>query len=353
MPTSQYVSGRPSESFSKFSFTKLAVNDVTSAALSGFDTAVLIQVKTSSLSPTAKAALSQFVASGGKLIIHDADETHLNDYSWILPGSSATQDGAGCPNCGFTSGSAQILQNSPLISANPGDPSYVNLSELQTFTDAIGDANLLVSLDPRWFAVARGTNAQGETGALVAYASDNGGLVIYNGFDTDFINPTPAPPWWCVSPPPKYRLMCPAAGPHPSVDWLAQMWYSELNLSWPPGQQGRHGSPSPTLPHTIPVTTIGTRVSPTQAGLAPTKICVARRKLFLRLKRLVHHHPNVVRIDVWVNGRHVLRERRHHWRNVSLTRLPKKGSYVVKIVATTRRHYHLISRARYHACRRG
>ena len=338
MPTSKYVSGRPSELFSKFSFTNLPVNQVTSAALSGVDTAVLIQVKTSSLSPGAKAALTQFVASGGKLIIHDADETHLNDYSWILPGSIPTQVGSGCPNCGLTSGSAQIMQNSPLISANAGDPSYVNLSELQKFTDAIGDANLLVSMDPRWFAAAQGTNARGETGVLVAYASYNGGLVIYNGFDTDLIGQTPAPPWKCVSGGyPNYT--CPAGGPTPSSDWLAQMWYSELNLSWP----------FPALPQTTPVTTIGTPVPPTQAGLPSTKRCVAHRKLFLNLKKLVHNQPRVMQIDVYVKGRHVLREK-GHWRNVSLTRLPKKGSYVVKIVATTKRHYHLISRKTYHSC---
>jgi hypothetical protein len=338
MPTSQYVSGRPSESFGKFSFTNLPVSQVTSATLSRFDTAVLIEVNTNSLSPGAKAALSQFVANGGKLIIHDADETHLNDYSWILPGSSPTQDGAGCLNCGLTTGSAQIMQSSSLISANPSDPSYVNLGELQKFTDAIGDANLLVSMDPRWFAVVRGTNGRDEAGAVVAYASYNGGLVIYNGFDTDEVNQTPPPPWRCAGYP---HYTCPAGGPNPSADWLAQMWYSELNLSWP----------LPTLPHSIPLTTIGTPVPPPQAGLPSTKACVARRKLFLNLKRLVHHHHHrIVRIDVYVKGRHVLRERRGHWRNVTLTRLPKKGRYVVKIVATTKRHYHLISRKTYRSC---
>lgn len=337
MPTSQYVSGRASESFSKFSFTNLPVAQVTSAALSGFDTAVLIQVSTSSLSPAAKAALSQFVASGHKLIIRDADETHGNDYSWILPGSTPTQVGSGCPNCGSRSGSAQIVQNSALISANPGDPSYVNLSELEKFTDAIGDANLLVSSDSRWFAAARGTNAKGETGALVAYASDNGGLVIYDGIDTDLISRTPAPPWRCLG---NYPLdTCPAGTPHPSADWLAQGWYSELNLAWP----------FPPLPSTTPVTTIGTPVPPTQAGL-PTTRCVARRKLSVNLKQLVHSHRGIVQIDVYVKGRHVLRERQGQFRNVSLTRLPKKGSYVVKIVATTNRHYHLISRTTYHSC---
>ena len=123
--------------------------------LSRFDTVALIQVNTSALSPEAKSALAQFVANGGKLLIHDADETHLNDYSWILPASGTTQVGSGCPNCGLTSGSAQITANSALISSNPQDQSYVDLPQLQKFTDALGDANLLVSMDPRWFAAVQ------------------------------------------------------------------------------------------------------------------------------------------------------------------------------------------------------
>jgi hypothetical protein len=57
----------------------------------------------------------------------------------------------------------------------------------------------------------------------------------------------------------------------------------------------------------------------------------------------------VVQVDVYLNGRHVLRERgRLH--NVTLTHLPKSGNFVVRIVATTKRRYHLISTLRYHAC---
>ncbi len=337
MPTSQDVSGQAGQSFGKFSFTNVSVSQISPSELSQFDTVALIQVDANALGAGAKSALAQYVANGGKLIIHDSDETHNNDYSWVLPGSSTTQVGAGCPGCGLTSGSAQIKSNSPLISSNPADPSYVDVSQLQKFTDAIGDANLLVSFDPRWFAAVTGTNGKSESGALVAYANNNG-LVIYNGFDTDMINSKPAPPWRCITGP---NFTCPANGPHPTEDFLAEMWYSELNLGW--------GSASTGLPTTTPVSSVGTPVPTTTAGL-PTQRCVAKRKLFLGLKKLVHAHPGVVQIDVFVNGRHVLRERKGHLRNVTLKRLPKKGSYVVKIVATTKRHFHLISKARYRAC---
>ena len=344
--TSTTVFGRPTESFGKFSFTSLqngvAVTpstQITSATLSKYDTVALIQVSTNSLSASAKAALAQFVANGGKLLIHDSDETKQNDYSWVLPHSSPTQVGASCNNCGSTSGGSQVVANSGLISSNPADPSYVNLTELQKFTDAIGDANMLTSLDSRWFTAAQGTNGNKEQGAQLAYATDGTGLVVYNGFDTDMIMPTASSPPRCIMVPTTYQ--CNAKTGQMTADWLGQMWYNELNQAWGPS--------SGSLPTTTPVSSIGTPVPPSQAGLPSGKACVAKRKLFLRLKTLTRHHRGIVQIDVYVNGRHRLRER-GHFHNVTLRRLPKKGKVTIKIVATTKRHYHLISRQRYRAC---
>jgi hypothetical protein len=345
MPISSTVSGRPDESFDKFSYKYVALSNITAATLANFDTVALIQVHTSDLTSAAKAALAQFVANGGKLIIHDSDETSLNDYSWLLPGPYSTKIGAGCNACGLTSGTAKITENSGLISANPADPTFVSIAELSKYTDAIGDANLLVSDDPRWFAAASGTNAANEAGAQVAYASNNG-LIIYNGFDTDLIKPLASGPWLCLN---VKNNVCPANA-HPSVDWLAQMWYAELNKSWGPSTNPQ--SPPNGLPQTRPVSSIGTRLPPAQAGLPSNHRCVAKRKLFLRLRNLARQHRKVVRVDVYVNGRHVLRERGRRLHNVTLTRLPKTGKVVVKIVATTNRRYHIISTVRYRACPR-
>ncbi len=346
MPISSYVTGRPTESFEKFSFKYLALNAITPATLSSFDTVTLIQVHTSDLTSAAKAALAQFVANGGKLIIDDSDETSLNDYSWLLPGPYSTKIGAGCNACGQASGTSKIIENNGLISANPADPTYVSIAELVKYTDAVGDANLLVSDDPRWFAAAGGTNAADESGAQVAYASNNG-LIIYNGFDTDMIKPLASGPWLCLNAP---NNVCPPNA-HPSVDWLAQMWYSALNKSWGPSTNPNNPpSPPNGLPQTKPVSSIGTQLPPAAVGLPSKRTCVAKHKLFLRLRNLARHHRKLVRVDVYVNGRHVLRERGRHLHNVTLRRLPKTGPVVVKIVATTDRRYHLISRVRYRAC---
>jgi endoglucanase len=217
MPTTGSVGGAPSDSFDKFSFTDVPLDQVNDATLSTYDTAVLMQVSTSELTATAKQALAQFVRAGGKLIIHDADGTTGNDYSW-LPVPAST--GQSCSNCGATNGTANVVENNSLLSNRPGDPAYVNLGELQGATDAIGDANVMVAQDPRWFVDARATNSVNSTGAVHTYASDTG-LIIFNGFDTD-----------------------PVGSPEASgVDWLEKMWYSELSQGWNPDQ----------LPHATPV----------------------------------------------------------------------------------------------------
>jgi hypothetical protein len=366
LPTTSDVAGNPAESFSKFSFTNVGLDQITPAELSQFDTVVLNEVKIKAISPSAKAALAQFVANGGKLLIHDADATNGNDYSWILgspPGT--TQVGAGCFECGAQSTTpSSILANTALISGIQGAPSFVDLNDLNAYTDALGDSNLLTSSqERRWVTAVSGTNANNESGAQLAYVASGKGLAVYNGFDTDMImntgdSPNPASPtgspWRCVLSP-NTHFFCPANATHAAQDWLAQMYYNELNLS-----------AVPTTPGTTPVSTIGTPVSPTQAGLPPATSCVAKQSLRLRLLNLVRHHRNLVRIDVYVNGRHRLKEsvrfvhvkihghrrlvRRGRFHNVTLRNLPKTGSVVIKIVGTTSRHYHLISKQTYRAC---
>jgi hypothetical protein len=350
LPTTTTVAGNPNESFGKFAFTDVALTQINPAELAKFDTVVLNEVKTRSLSPAAKAALAQFVANGGKLLIHDADGTNGNDYSFLSPTQGSTVVGAGCNDCGKTVAATSlptITANSGLISANRADLSYVNLADMNTYTDAVGDSNLLNSTQG-WFATVKGANANNEQGAEIAYETRGNGLAVYNGFDTDMIMPTASSPWRCVNSP-QTQYLCPSGAAHEQVDWVAQMWYNELNQSWGPSAGGGGSNPGTGLPKTTPVSSIGTPVPPSQAGLPSAKACVAKRSLFLRLKNLIRHKKGIVQIDVYVNGRHRLREK-GHWRNVTLRRLPKKGAVTIKIVATTKRHYHLISKQRYHAC---
>ncbi len=228
MPTSGTVTGADGDSFDQFTFTDVSLDQIDSSTLSQYDTVVLMQVSTADLSDAAKQALSQFVTGGGKLIIHDADSTTGNDYSWLpVP----AQTGQSCQNCGSTTGTSQVVENNTLVSANPADASYVNVSELEGATDAVGDANVMVTQDPRWFVDIRATNSLGDTGAVHTYATDNG-LIIFNGYDTDDVGQTQ----------------------DSGVDWLGKLWYLELAQGWSPDglPHGTPVAPPPPQPPVLP-----------------------------------------------------------------------------------------------------
>ena len=335
MPISGIVSGMPGDSFDRFTFVNVPLASITAQTLQHFDTVVLMQVSTDRLSTTQKATLAQFVTDGGKLIIHDADETIDNDYSWLpYPG----RIGGGCSNCASRNGVSTIVANNGLISANATDPSYVNLAELGERSDAIGDANLFVTLDPHWSVSATGTAINGEIGATVASASDNG-LMLYNGYDTDFVRPSSAPgaSWPCVDgAAPAYDCPPPASG----IDWLAKMWYDELAQSW--------GTASPGLSAPSALA-IGQTVDPAKLHAPSSLRCVVARRLSFSFHKLRKH---IRRADVYINGRHVLHRRARKLTHLTVTHLPKRGGYTVKIILTTQRGFHLIMRRHYRACRR-
>jgi hypothetical protein len=213
------VTGSPQDSFEQFSFTSLPQEAIDPATLAEYDTVLLNQVFTKSLSQAQEQALSSFVTSGGKLIIHDADGTEGNEYDWLpVPASTGTS----CENCGNTDGTSEVVENNAIVSNDPSSSSYIDVNELPGNSDAVGDANLLVTTDSRWDEDIRASNDQNVEGAVDAYASD-GGLIVYNGFDTDYLL---------------------GGGIYPSGnDWLDKIWYDELALQWDPD----------TLPHSNPV----------------------------------------------------------------------------------------------------
>jgi hypothetical protein len=217
LPTYGSVAGDEQESFEQFNFTYLSQEEIDGATLAAYDTVVLNEVFTQSLTEGQKRALSGFVTSGGKLIIHDSDGTEGNSYSWLpVPAES----GPSCENCGNTDGEATIVENNTIVSSEPSSPYYVAVNELPENSDAVGDANVLLTNDPRWSADIRATNDQNVEGAVDAYAQD-GGLILYNGFDTDYIESTF----------------------ESGVAWLQKIWYAELNQQWDPDN----------LPHSNPV----------------------------------------------------------------------------------------------------
>ena len=109
-----------------------------------------------------------------------------------------------------------------MISNQSADSSYVNVHELPGNTDAVGDANVMVTQDGHWYVDVTATNGVGDTGAVHTYATVSG-LIIFNGFDTDAMGTTE----------------------DSGVDWLSKLWYSNSNSNGiPTGYPIRTPSPA-------------------------------------------------------------------------------------------------------------
>lgn len=179
--------------FSGYSFFPLAVSGISAANIgaggvcgaSGCDTILLNVASTgmgcnvSILTATQRADLVAFVSNGGKLIISDS-ECGPQDYSW-LPYPFATAN----PGAQGATGTLTIVENNALSSDNSADPKYIDAGMLGGQTDAVGDMNVMTTLDSHWCLDMSGTNVDQVTGPVHTYARYGKGLLIYFGMDVD------------------------------------------------------------------------------------------------------------------------------------------------------------------------
>ncbi|KAF5428323.1 MAG: hypothetical protein C5S41_00360, partial [Candidatus Methanomarinus sp.] len=138
------------------------------------------------LSGPAKADLVSFVGNGGKLIIYDS-ECSAQDYSW-LPYPFTTNN----PGAMGAHGTLTIVEDNTLSHNTIGNPSYVDAATLGTSTDAVGDMNVMTTLDAAWCLDMSCTNINQVTGPVHTYARystdpTKEGLIIYNGLDVDYM----------------------------------------------------------------------------------------------------------------------------------------------------------------------
>jgi len=147
-----------------------------------FDTVVLntvCDVATFLGNPQFKSRLESFVTSGGKLIIWDSECTATDYTKFAIPFTTSNPGAAGAH------GTLVDVEANTLSSSDPASAQYVNVAAVSTGTDAVGDANVFTTYDPRWFVDLRATNSLGVNGPVQAYAKLGSGLVIYSGLDKD------------------------------------------------------------------------------------------------------------------------------------------------------------------------
>jgi len=178
-----------------FTFTNLAPANVTAANLAAFDTAVLnvassaMACNVDTLSAQSKTDLNAFVSGGGKLIIYDSECSEQN-YAW-LPYPFTTNN----PGAAGAAGTLTIAEENLLASASVASPHYIDAASLGADTDAVGDMNVMTTLDANWCLSMSGTNSNNATGPVHTYARYGSGIIIYNGLDVDYMGYEPSPPY--------------------------------------------------------------------------------------------------------------------------------------------------------------
>jgi hypothetical protein len=183
----------PTGSFTDFTFTNIPVASVNAATLAAHDTVLLNVASTgmscdvNNLSAAQKTDLVTFLNGGGKLIIYDS-ECPAQDYSWLPHPFTTANPGA----LGGT-GTVNIVEDNFLGTDTAGDPHFIDEVLLGQQTDAVGDMNVLTTQDPSICLHMSGTNAANQTGPTHVYYPSGSGLLIYNGFDVDFLGSTTVP----------------------------------------------------------------------------------------------------------------------------------------------------------------
>jgi uncharacterized protein YegL len=185
----QFVKGGPlptsGPEFGGMTFTDLPAANISAASLSAFDTLVINRVcdVNTRLTASQKAAINNWIAGGGKLIIYDADVcsgADQPDYSWLI--YPFTTDNPGAMGA---QGTLTIVEDNSLSSPNPASPYYIDTADLSNNTDAVGDANVMLAKDVNWCGDMQATNVNQRTGYVHTYAYYQQGMLLYNGLDTD------------------------------------------------------------------------------------------------------------------------------------------------------------------------
>ncbi len=187
----------PAGELGDFNFAAMAPAAVSAASLDPYDTAVLnmasqgMQCNSSILSAAQQADIIAWVGSGRKLIIYDSECSTGVDYSWLPFSFETANPGA----TGTTGGTLTIVEDNTLSSPDPVSPYYINTADVAASTDAVGDMNVMVTLDANWCIDMSGTNVLAITGPVQTYAKyptgTDVGLILYNGLDMDFLSFAP------------------------------------------------------------------------------------------------------------------------------------------------------------------
>jgi hypothetical protein len=172
-----------------YHFSQLPANQVSTAALSGYDTVLLYGILWSDIPSSGRAAIDSFAATH-KVVIWDADNTGAQSYTkFVHPFStlSSGQHYKGKPNDSVVSfPSGQDF----LASDQPASPYYLDPNQLVKDPDQIDDMNAMKPGTQNWLPALVAANQNIPNGGWpLAWSygviGDHTGLTIYSGIDAD------------------------------------------------------------------------------------------------------------------------------------------------------------------------
>lgn len=255
--------------FANFVFTDLPWGNVTGGNLTAYQIVVFLVDDAAPdplLSAQQAADLNNWVFSGGKLIIYDSEMSAV-DYSWLVyPFTSYS------PGANEYSGQITYMESNSLGSTDPLNSHYINTtqSDANAWRDAVGDSNLFVTEDIHWCLHIECTTGVGTTGWTHTYARYGDGLMIYNGFDIDYLSAATTPGTVGIANLAKLWLL-----------ELQQPWGADYNLpcgSVEPKPVGGEVLDSPVLPNFFAIVAV--------TLVAAAFVLLSKKLLHVRFPRL-------------------------------------------------------------------
>ena len=240
LPTSNFGGGF-APTFVNVTVESIRDNATDPLAAGGYDTVVLVGICdiNSFLSNSQfKSRIEGFVFQGGKLIVWDSECTGTNYSKFIFPFTTSNPGAMGA------TGTLTDVEENTLSSKITSSANYINTSYISTQTDAVGDANVMVTKDPNWCIDMTAKNYYGVTGPVQTYAQSGLGLIIYAGLDKDVL----------------YSGQ--AIGTANGTQNLGKMWMLELIQAWNPVPLDPQTGKS-VLPCLVPV--VGLQLTPETA----------------------------------------------------------------------------------------
>lgn len=189
-PGSSGVPPLPVNLFPKYTFSELAADAVTPAALQNYDTVILYGIRWSDFSGSAQAAINAFAATN-KVVIWDADATGAQDYSsFVHPFSTVSSGQSAGTNSTRESVVYFLKRGDFLASSSPKSPYYLDPTQLVRDHDELNDMNAIKAGTAQWRPALLAANDAIDPAAWpIAWSygviGDHTGMTIYSGLDAD------------------------------------------------------------------------------------------------------------------------------------------------------------------------